>query len=388
MSGAVHNPFPLSEMLAAVESWSAIPSGSAYTNGLERLAKKLQQDFQRLPAESSECRWLRATHGGTRPLLLFRQRTTAPCRLLLFGHFDTVYGSEVRPTIRSGNRLIGPGVLDMKSGLAILLWGLAAFEHSRKEKRIGWTVALNCDEELGSPDSREVFQELAAQHGYGFGFEPALPNGAIASARRGSGNFRFTFRGKAAHSGRNPQAGKNALLPLARFILRTATLNRDCPDVFINPAVVNAGSAVNVVPDQAVCDVNVRTSKPENEDWIKNQFTDFVRSEAPDFPIEFSGRFGAPPKPETPESRRLLEVVQLAGTRANLKLEAEPTGGSCDGNRLAALGVPNIDNLGARGNYLHSPEEYLEIDSLPERARLLWEVLNELNHRLESWGQA
>jgi glutamate carboxypeptidase len=361
MSGAVNDLFPMSEMLSAVESWSAIPSGSVYASGLERLAEKLQQDFQRLPTESSECLQLRATNGGFRPLLLFRQRTSAPCRLLLFGHFDTVYGSEVKPTIRSGDRLIGPGVLDMKGGLSILLWGLAAFEHGPAEKRIGWTVALNSDEELGSPDSGEVFQELATEHRYGFGFEPALPNGAIASARRGSGNFRFTFRGKAAHSGRNPQAGKNALLPLARFILRTAALNRDCPDVFINPAVVNAGSAVNVVPDQAVCDVNVRTNKPEDEDWIRNQFTDFVRSEARDFPIEFTGRFGAPPKPETPASRRLVELVQLAGTRTNLELEAEPTGGSCDGNRLAALGVPNIDNLGARGNYLHSPEEYLEI---------------------------
>ena len=387
MALAVTDSFPLSEMLSHVESWSAIPSGSVYSSGLERLAEKLQHDFHRLPTESSECLWLRTANGKSRPLLLFRQRTAAPCRLLLFGHFDTVYGSEVKPTIRDGDRLIGPGVLDMKGGLAILLWGLAAFERGLAEKRIGWTVALNSDEELGSPDSAKVFRELAQQHQYGFGFEPALPNGAIASARRGSGNFRFTFRGKAAHSGRNPQAGKNALLPLARFILRTAALNQDCPDVFINPAVVSAGSAVNVVPDQAICDVNVRTSKPEDEAWIRSQFADFVRNETPEFPIEFTGRFGAPPKPETPQSRRLLQLVQLAGSRMNLELKTEPTGGSCDGNRLAALGVPNIDNLGARGNYLHSPEEYLETASLPERARLLLEVFNEVNERLGSSSQ-
>jgi glutamate carboxypeptidase len=374
-------------LLERVIDWANINSGSANESGLSRVAEKLQCEFQELDPDNSTLEVLSGTGAARSPLLRLAKRLHRPRKVLFFGHLDTVYGLEQnfqKTRLLPDGRLNGPGVCDMKGGLAILLCGLTAFEHSVSERKFGWTILINSDEELGSPLSTPFFAEAAQTHEVGLGFEPALRDGSIASSRRGSGNFTLRFHGKAAHSGRNPRDGINALIPLARFVLECQELNRRRDSIFINPAIVAGGTAPNVVPDLASCQVNVRTTTLDDETWIQEQFHRFITSvsKGSGYRAEIAGSFSAPPKILNRQIESLIELVREAGQKIGIDVNARPTGGTCDGNRLAGFGLPNLDNLGARGDHIHSHAEFIYPESLVERAQLLYELLLELNERL------
>jgi glutamate carboxypeptidase len=375
-------------LIEQVIDWANINSGSANEPGLNRVAEKLQSEFQELDPDDSTLQVLFGAGAARSPLLRLAKRLDNPKKVLFFGHLDTVYGLEhslQKAQFLPDGTLNGPGVCDMKGGLAILLCGLTAFERSVCEKRFGWTILINSDEELGSPLSTAFFEKAAQKHEVGFGFEPALRDGSIASSRRGSGNFTVRFHGKAAHSGRNPRDGMNALIPLARFILECQELNSRRDSIFINPAIVAGGSAPNVVPDLASCQINVRTTTLDDESWIQEQLHQFI-AKVPGtsgYRAEIAGGFSAPPKMLNPQIDSLIELVRRAGQKIGVDISARPTGGTCDGNRLASFGLPNLDNLGARGDHIHSPAEFIYPESLVERAQLLYELLLELNERFK-----
>src|ERR1700758_4879556 len=241
------------ELIQQVLAWSDINSGSRKVPGLNSAAETIYADFQATEPEFSEL--LRPDKKNSGPIAIFRKRDRASQRLLFFGHLDTVYGPEHRlqeAVVAADGQMLGPGVCDMKGGLAILLCGLSAFERFVASKNFGWTIIINSDEEIGSPISSALFESEAGKHRFGLGFEPALEDGSLASTRKGSGTFTFKARGKAAHSGRNPGAGRNALVPLAQFILACQRLNAERTTVFVNPAIVSGGEATNVVPDLAI----------------------------------------------------------------------------------------------------------------------------------------
>jgi glutamate carboxypeptidase len=374
-------------LLERVIDWANVNSGSGNEAGLNRLAEQIQREFQDLDPDDSTLRFLSEDAIPRGPLIRLTKRPNAKKRVLFFGHLDTVYSLEhplQRTQLLPDGRLNGPGVCDMKGGLAILLCGLAAFENSAHEKRFGWTILINSDEELGSPLSTPFFEDAARGHEVAFGFEPALRDGSIASSRRGTGNFTLRFHGKAAHSGRNPYDGINALIPLAHFILECQKLNGGRDSIFINPAIVTGGTAPNVVPDFASCQVNVRTNSSNDETWILEELHRFVAEIPKDggYHGEISGGFTAPPKMLNPQIENLIELVRKAGQKIGIDIHARPTGGTCDGNRLASFGLPNLDNLGARGDHIHSQAEFIYPESLVERARVLYELLLGLNERL------
>ncbi|MBV8215729.1 MAG: hydrolase [Verrucomicrobia bacterium] len=373
------------ELIQRVLTWSNINSGSRNVPGLNSAAKVIYADFQATDPDFSELLSPNKTDSG--PIAIFRKRNRASQQLLLFGHLDTVYGPEhplQQATLATNGQMLGPGVCDMKGGLAVLLCGLSAFERFVTDKNFGWTIIINSDEEIGSPISSQVFESEAKKHRFGLGFEPALEDGSLASTRKGSGTFTFKAHGKAAHSGRNPAAGRNALVPLARFILDCKRLNERRPTVFLNPAIVSGGEATNVVPDLATCQFNVRTTSREDEDWLQQEMEQLRVSlqDGDQYRIELAGQFTAPPKIMTPEISWLLTLAQSAGAQIGLNLDAKPTGGTCDGNRLAQYGLPNLDNLGARGGAIHSENEFMAPESLIERSRLLFVMLGMLNEQL------
>ncbi|HEY0791310.1 MAG TPA: M20/M25/M40 family metallo-hydrolase, partial [Chthoniobacterales bacterium] len=267
--------------------------------------------------------------------------------------------------------------------LAVLLCGLRAFEGFIEEKRLGWTVVINSDEEVGSPASSASLVEEARGHPWAFGFEPALASGAIASERRGSGTFQLQFHGRAAHSGRNPQDGRNALVPLAHFVLRCQQLNAERASIFLNPAEITGGTVLNMVPETATCRLNVRTSSPEDEAWILRALHGFAAHTqgTSDYRVDVQGRFTAPPKGASPEIRQLISFVQNTAAELGHAIGAEPTGGTCDGNRLAAAGITNVDNLGVCGGQLHSADEFMFAASLVQRSQLLHAMLTRLDER-------
>jgi glutamate carboxypeptidase len=287
---------------------------------------------------------------------------------------DTVYAAD-HPFQESrwleDGMLNGPGVADMKGGLAVMLAALKAVEASPGADRLGYEVVINSDEEVGSAASAALLAGAARGKRAALTYEPAaLPDGTLAGARPGSGNFAFVVRGRSAHAGRNPEDGRNALTAAAELALRLEALRRD--GLSVNPSRIEGGGPSNVVPDLAVLRVNLRPRTPEIEAEAAQAIAAAVATVAAerDVRIEPSGGFGRPPKPLTPEAERLFGLVRQAGADLGQAIAWQPSGGVCDGNNIAACGVPVVDTMGVRGGKIHSPEEYLIAASLPERAAL------------------
>lgn len=360
--------------------WASVGSGSGDAPGLERMRAALAETFGQLaPVEEIPL------PGTDAAALRLRQRPDAPRQVLLVGHYDTVYGPEhpfqqiLPPDPARPGVLRGPGVADMKGGLVVLWHALAALEGSAEAAGLGWEVILNPDEELGSPFSGALLSEAAGRHRLGLVFEPALPDGGLASARKGSGNFTVTAHGRAAHAGRDFAAGRNAVAGLAAFIVGADRLNGRREGVTVNVGAVGGGGAVNVVPDHAECRLNVRTVGAGDGAWVSGELERLLQQAPEGVRLEMSGGWTSPPKPADPRVDAMLQA--LAGCAAELgqaPLTWGPTGGTCDGNRLLAAGLPNVDNLGPRGGGLHSADEWIKLASLPERARLvalfLWKL--------------
>jgi len=378
-------------MLDQVERWAAINSGSHNPEGLARMATALADAFSALPGEvnlldgapveSVDASGRVETHAMGRHLLL-AVRPEAPRRVLLTGHMDTVFAAD-HPfqTLQwlGEGRLNGPGVADMKGGLAILLAALRAFEAGPFAPLLGYDVLINSDEEVGSLSSAPLIVRAARGKLGALTYEPALADGTMAGARAGSGNFSLVVTGIAAHAGRNPEDGRNALLAAADIALRLAdgakALGLPC-----NPARIDGGGPNNMVPDRAILRVNFRPRDAAMQ-AAALALVERIRADvaaAHGVGVDIHGGFNRPPKPMDGKARRLSALVERAGTDLGLSIGWRDTGGVCDGNNIAACGVPVVDTMGARGGAIHSSEEFLLTDSLAERARLSALVLARL----------
>jgi glutamate carboxypeptidase len=301
-------------------------------------------------------------------------RPTAPAQLLFTGHMDTVFAADhpfQETRWLEEGVLNGPGVADMKGGIAVMLAALKAVERSRGADRIGYEVVINSDEEVGSLASAPLLAQAARGKRAALTYEPAaLPDGTLAGARPGSGNFAIVVRGRSAHAGRNPEEGRNALLAAADLALRLDRLKRD--GLTVNPSRIEGGGPSNVVPDLAILRVNMRPRTPDIEASAKREIDEAVAAVTAerDVEIRLSGGFGRPPKPLTPEAEALFGLVKQAGADLGQAIAWQPSGGVCDGNNIAACGVPVVDTMGVRGGKIHSMEEFLIAESLGERAAL------------------
>jgi glutamate carboxypeptidase len=295
-------------------------------------------------------------------------------QLLFTGHMDTVFGPDhafQQTRWLEDGVLNGPGVADMKGGISVMLAALKAVERSPTADRIGYEVVINSDEEVGSLASAPLLAQAARGKRAALTYEPAaLPDGTLAGARPGSGNFAIVVRGRSAHAGRNPEDGRNALLAAADLALRLDAMRRD--GLTVNPSRIEGGSPSNVVPDLAILRVNMRPRTPEIEAAAKREIDDLVAAVTAEREVEIklSGGFGRPPKPLSPEAEALFGLVRRAGADLGQTIAWQPSGGVCDGNNIAACGVPVVDTMGVRGGKIHSMEEFLIADSLGERAAL------------------
>ena len=366
-----------------VERWAAVNSGSRNLDGLSIVGGMLADEFAGLPGElrlvaadpvealDDAGRTHGVPHGASLHLTV---RPDAPVQIILTGHMDTVYGTDhpfQAVTTREPGVLQGPGVADMKGGLAIMLAALRGLEASGAAARVGYEVVVNADEEVGSGGSASLIARAARGKMAGLTYEPALsPEGTLAAARPGSGNFSIVVRGRSAHAGRNPDEGRNALVAAADLALR---LHRAvAPGLKINPARISGGGPYNVVPDFALLRVNMRPAKPHDEARAQALLAEFAEaiSAEHDVTVTTHGRFGRPPKPLSEGSERLLGMVRDAGATLGQAIDWRPSGGVCDGNNVAACGVPVVDTMGVLGGAIHSSDEYLLLDSLPARAAL------------------
>ncbi|MEQ1437785.1 hydrolase [Fontimonas sp. SYSU GA230001] len=324
------------------------------------------------------------------PALRLRQRPDAPLQIFLGGHLDTVYPAD-HPfqTVRAdGDDLLhGPGVADLKGGLLVMWAALAALERSPWRERIGWEVLLNPDEEIGSQGSDPLLKEAAARNRLGLVYEPSLPDGSLAGARKGSGNFDVIVHGIAAHAGRNPEAGRNALRAAAEVIAAVDRLNGERDGVTFNAGYVHGGGPLNVVPDLCVFKFNVRTAQADDAHWVQGRLDRILAHAQRDgIRCELRGGFTRPPKLVDARQQRLMDLLADCGRALGTPLAFKPTGGCCDGNNLAAYGLPNVDNLGVVGRDIHSDAERMRVSSLTERAKLSALLLLRLASGDLSWS--
>ena len=370
-------------MLAQVERWAAVNSGTGNLAGLKNVAGQLADSFAALPGEvrlvaadpvESVDPAGRVSTIQRGDHLHLRVRPDAPVQLLLTGHMDTVFAADhpfqnlkwLEPGV-----LNGPGTADMKAGISVILAALTALEASPLAERVGYDVMINSDEETGSHASARLIAELAAGKTAALTYEPALPDGTLAGARPGSGNFSVIIHGRSAHAGRNPEEGRNALVAAADLAVRLNALKS--LELKVNPARIDGGGPNNVVPDQAILRVNLRPATPAAMVAAETALRDTIANIQRDHDVHchLHGGFNRPPKPLDPAATRLFELVRDCGAALGLPpIRWNATGGVCDGNNIAACGIPVVDTMGPRGGAIHSSDEFLIVDSLAERAQL------------------
>jgi glutamate carboxypeptidase len=368
-------------MIAHTEAWAAINSGSYETAGLARMRAALADAFAALPGEVSvaplapservraDGEAVAVEHGAA---VRARVRPDAPIQIALTGHYDTVFPAAhpFQVTRRDGGVLHGPGTADMKGGLSVMLAALQAFEATSGSKRVGYEVLLSPDEEIGSPASAALLAELGARSHLGMTYEPALADGALVDARKGSGNYSLVYRGRAAHVGRAFGDGRSAVMAAAEAALALDALNGQREGVTFNVGAIDGGGPSNVVPDRAVLRFNARAPDTERAAWAEGEIKRIAARPRDGVAAHLHGSFGRPPKPLNAPQREMVRWTREAGAVLGLDLRFQASGGVCEGNNLAAAGCPNIDTLGPCGGGLHSDQEFALIPTFAERAKL------------------
>jgi glutamate carboxypeptidase len=301
-------------------------------------------------------------------------------QLLLLGHFDTVWpvGALARmPLARSGGRLTGPGVFDMKAGIAIGMLATRALLETGAalSKRIVmlWTT----DEEMGSGTSRAAIEDEARRSDAVLVLEPSLDGGAVKTARKGVGQYVLSVRGVAAHAGIEPEKGANAIHELANQIVRIQKLAPRSPGISINVGLIQGGARVNVIPDAASAVVDARAMTRNDMDRINAFMHAHVPTDAATT-VDVTGGFERPPLERTDGVVRLYEKARDVARLLGHDLSEGATGGGSDGNFTAALGVPTLDGLGAIGGGAHALNEHIYIDTVPDRAALIAGLITNL----------
>jgi glutamate carboxypeptidase len=378
-------------MLGQVQAWSSLNTGTGNLAGLGEQAALLADAFAALPGEVSleapapvtamaaDGKEVAVEYGKH---LVLQVRPGAERRFLLTGHMDTVFPANhpfQQQTWLDAETLNGPGTADMKGGIAVILAALKAFEASAAAASVGYDVMINSDEETGSLSSAPLIARLAKGKLAALTYEPsALPDGTLAGARAGSGNYSLVIHGRSAHAGRNPQDGRNAVVAAAALALGLKALERE--GLSVNPAKIEGGSANNVVPDMAVLRFNIR---PRDLDLIGpfeqaiKALIDTIAHEH-EVSIHRHGAISRPPKVLDARAEKLFGLVEECSALLGQPITRKASGGVCDGNNIAACGVPVVDTMGVRGGAIHSPDEFMIVPSLEERAKLSALVLHRL----------
>jgi glutamate carboxypeptidase len=294
-------------------------------------------------------------------------------QILLLGHFDTVWpvGQLDRmPLIRSGGRLHGPGVFDMKAGIAIAMLATRALLETEAKANHRIVMLWTTDEEVGSESSRAAIEEEARRSRAVLVLEPSLPGGAVKTSRKGCGSYQVIVRGVAAHAGIEPQKGASAVQELAHQILRVNALQDLARGISVNVVQVSGGLRSNVIPDEARATVDVRVPTAAAAAEIDAGFR-ALRAVDGRTTIEAIGGIDRPPLERSSHVRRLYNQASEVERELGRELAEGGTGGGSDGNFTAALGIPTLDGLGAIGDGAHALHEHVDIETLADRAALV-----------------
>ena len=357
------------KIVSTIRELVEIESPSDNKAAVDRLADAVAQKFSQL---GGEVRIHPAKDFGNHLQVDFAGKSAKP--VLLLGHYDTVYplGTLANMPCRiMDNKLTGPGVLDMKSGIALMLHALPALQawHGALPRPV--TVLLVSDEEVGSDSSRAITESLAKKAAVVLVLEPSYGSqGAVKTARKGVGEYLVKVTGKASHAGLDFQKGVNAILELARQIEKISSFTNLKKGLTANVGIVSGGSRTNVVPAEASAQVDVRIARMKDAAGIDKK----MRSLRPfhrKCKLEITGGINRPPMERTAGVAALYAQAVAIAHDLGWKLGEAAVGGGSDGNITAGLGIPTLDGLGGVGDGAHAPHEHILISELPRRAALL-----------------
>lgn len=303
-----------------------------------------------------------------------------PRQILLLGHFDTVWpvGQLAQmPLRREGGRLHGPGVFDMKAGIALAMLATRAVLERGGLDGCQAVMLWTTDEEIGGKTSRALVETEASRSDAVLVFEPSLAGGALKTSRKGVGQFEMIARGVSAHAGLDPGKGVSAVRELARQILAIDELQDPASGITVTVGLIQGGTRVNVVPAEARATIDARANTRADAERIERT----IRGLMPQIPgarLEVTGGFERPPLERTPAVVRLFEEAKAVAAEIGIRLEEGSAGGGSDGNLTAALGIPTLDGFGAIGDGAHALYEHVEIDALVPRAATIAGVIGRL----------
>ncbi|WP_409309159.1 M20 family metallopeptidase [Pectobacterium sp. B1J-3] len=295
----------------------------------------------------------------------------------ILSHFDTVWDKGTLSLREEGDKLYGPGILDMKAGLIQAIWAVRALKVSGllSGKRI--VFLCNSDEELGSPSSRDWLSRHSMGSAQVLVVEPATSNGELKVARKGTGRYHITITGLAAHAGNNPGDGISAIEEMAFQILFLRDLNAPENGTTVNVGLVRGGGRLNVVADNAELGIDTRVTNEKEAQRIHDAISN-LSPHIPGIQLKIEGGQTRPPMEQTPQSQLMLKRAQNVAATLGFSVAGKAVGGGSDGNFTAALGIPTLDGLGATGSGIHALHEHiLPADIVPRAALVAGMLLDE-----------
>lgn len=366
------------EMLELLERMVNIDSGSYHKEGVDEIGAILMKEYRDMGFAVQEIK--QEEYGNH---LIIQHPLAKNPKTIIIAHMDTVFPegtAENRPFQIRDNRAYGPGVIDMKASQVAVLYAMRALIKFHSKAYQDVMIVLNSDEEIGSPSSKELIENKAAGKKYALVMEPARKDGSVVTSRRGKGHYTISVKGRAAHSGIEPEKGRSAIEELAYKIIRLHDLTDHAKGISVNVGLIEGGSSVNTVSDTAMAEVDIRISEKEQAKPMEERIESICAStDVKGTEIHLEGKMNRLPMEKNAQTTSLLHKIEDVGVGMGLKVKDTSTGGGSDASFTSAMGVATIDGMGPVGGNAHSDSEYLEIPSLIERIELLAKTINKLS---------
>lgn len=364
------------EMLAMLKRFVELESPSDNKTAVDLLGACLKEAFESIGAKVT--RFPNTARGDNFRADLAGRSACKP--VLLLGHFDTVWplGTLAGMPFRvEANRVFGPGVLDMKTGIVMMIFAVLALREAGREHR-PIIVLLDTDEEVGSETGRPIIEATARECEAVLVLEPAQTlAGRLKTSRKGVGDFTIRVRGRASHAGVDFEKGHSAILELARQLLEVAKFTNIKRGITVNPGVIRGGTRTNVVAAEAVAEVDIRVARAADAKELEQKFA-ALKAVDPGCSIEVTGGLNRPPMERTAGTIRLFGIARKQALALGFVLNEASTGGGSDGNFTSALGIPTLDGLGAVGEGAHAASESIVLEELPRRTALLASLIENI----------
>ena len=369
------NFFDLEEYLENLKDIVNIDSGSFDKEGVEEVAKYLENLYLDL-GFYTKLHYLSDKAG---PALEVRNNPSIDdIDVLLIGHMDTVFPEGTvsqRPYNREGDLAYGPGIIDMKAGLVSIYYAMKELKEEFDGK-VNICIFHNPDEEISSRYSRDMIEELAKKSKYALVLEPARSNGALVYKRKGLSKYEIKFKGKAAHSGVDPENGISAINELAYYVKELHAMINHEAGTCVNVGIVKGGTQANVVSESAELELDLRFTDMNELQKIKDKLEFLLENpKTKGIKVEVIETGHRPPMNPSEKTQKMYEEINNIAEKLNIEIKWAATGGGSDANFTAALGVPSLDGLGPVGGGGHGPNEYLEVDTVEDRLKILVELL-------------